>query len=244
MRQVFVIWFLPFYSAPVRLVTVLDLVAGEDQKQSSDGGNKTWKISKQEDLYQVNEYLKFVSIGLPGIFWSLFQLAASAVCIFMSFFWPLSPWNHQKQPARGGKEASIQQIDSEKKGRGKGVADSGETQNNGGDKKENRGGDEKANDGGDKKVNNVGDKKANDGGDKKANNVGDKKVNDNGDKKANNGGDKKAAAKPTGAENKARGNAAADSGHPQQSNGGGASSASRTSKDSPASSQKKGRQES
>lgn len=75
-------------------------------------GSRTWKISKQEDLYQVNDFLRF--LGGPGplpLLWYLFQLSATAVCIFMSFFLSVSPWALQKEPARGGVEATIECVD-------------------------------------------------------------------------------------------------------------------------------------
>ncbi|KAJ4421846.1 hypothetical protein N0V82_003545 [Gnomoniopsis sp. IMI 355080] len=157
-RQIFAIWFVPLYSAHVRLVTVLDLVANEDpdyhgpldriltQGDVSEADEKealahqpststinhhdsrTWKIHKQEDLYQVNEFLKFTGTSLLTYAWTLFQLGASLVCIFMAYFVRLSPWAFQKEPARGGIEVTIQQIDashdddSATKARGKAVS--------------------------------------------------------------------------------------------------------------------------
>lgn len=71
---------------------------------------RTWKIHKQEDLYQVNDFLKFTGTSLLAYAWFLFQLGASAICVFMALFLRLSPWAFQKEPARGGAEAAIQQI--------------------------------------------------------------------------------------------------------------------------------------
>lgn len=126
----------------MRLVTVLDLVANEDpdyhdpldrildQGDVSEADEKkalahqpsnstinqhdsrTWKIHKQEDLYQVNEFLKFTGSNLLTYAWILFQLGASFVCVFMALFVRLSPWAFQTEPARGGIEATIQQIDA------------------------------------------------------------------------------------------------------------------------------------
>lgn len=137
MRQIFSIWFWPMYHAHVRLVTVLDLVANddpdyhdpldrilklEDEEEPGEktvaaaarhAGTRTWKISKQEDLYQVNEFLKFTGVPFLPFLWFLFQLGASMVCIFMSLFLPLSPWAlFQKEPARGGVEATIERVES------------------------------------------------------------------------------------------------------------------------------------
>lgn len=76
-------------------------------------GPRLWKISRQEDLYQVNEFLKFV--GGPGplpFIWFLFQIQATMICVFMSLFVRLSPWAFQKEPARGGVEAVIETVES------------------------------------------------------------------------------------------------------------------------------------
>lgn len=75
--------------------------------------SRTWKIHKQEDLYQVNEFLKFTGTSLLAYAWLLFQLGASIVCVIMALFVRLSPWAFQKEPARGGAEATIRQIDDD-----------------------------------------------------------------------------------------------------------------------------------
>ncbi|KAJ0118073.1 hypothetical protein J7T55_014526 [Diaporthe amygdali] len=144
MRQIFSIWFAPAYHARVRLVTVLDLVPcdlgahrnGEPQviaRQGAGGGGggekasqsgsdtagarrqQVWRISRQEDLYQVNEFLKFTGpywwcAWRP--FWFLFQLAATAVSMFLSLFVPLSPWAFQRDPAPGGVEGRVEQVET------------------------------------------------------------------------------------------------------------------------------------
>lgn len=133
MRQIFSIWFAPGYHARVRLVTVLDLVPcslgahrnGEPQvitrQQGAGGGTdkapqqQVWRISRQEDLYQVNEFLKFTGpywwcVWRP--FWFAFQLFATAISVFLSLFVALSPWAFQQNPAPGGVEASVEQIET------------------------------------------------------------------------------------------------------------------------------------
>ncbi|ROW09595.1 hypothetical protein VMCG_02552 [Cytospora schulzeri] len=166
-RQNFSIWFIPWYHARVRLVTVLDLVAcdpsrhddGEPRAIKQDGeeddddddddedddnddneeeqekssalpgsypgvnnnhhparshhhrrpAHALWRIARQEDLYQVNEYLKFVGPFwwcLWRVLWFPFQLGATAVCVLLSLFVALSPWAFQKDPAAGGVEAA------------------------------------------------------------------------------------------------------------------------------------------
>lgn len=144
MRQIFSIWFAPGYHARVRLVTVLDLVPcdlgahrnGEPQvirqrREDTDGGEKAhqqpgstatggrsqqvWRISRQEDLYQVNEFLKFTGpywwcVWRP--LWFAFQLFATAISVFLSLFAALSPWAFQQNPAPGGVEATVEQIET------------------------------------------------------------------------------------------------------------------------------------
>ncbi|KUI68318.1 hypothetical protein VM1G_04384 [Cytospora mali] len=73
-----------------------------------------WRISRQEDLYQVNEFLKFVGPFwwcVWRLLWAPFQLGATAACVFLSLFVALSPWAYQKEPAAGGVEATIEQVE-------------------------------------------------------------------------------------------------------------------------------------
>lgn len=73
-----------------------------------------WRIARQEDLYQVNEFLKFVGPFwwcLWRVLWFPFQLAATAVCVFLSLFVALSPWAFQKDPAAGGVENTVEQVE-------------------------------------------------------------------------------------------------------------------------------------
>ncbi|KAI7817184.1 hypothetical protein BC939DRAFT_466734 [Gamsiella multidivaricata] len=50
--QVFSLWFVPFYKSHVQLVSALHLSRTSDDSK--------YYIHKQEDLYQVNEFVKFV----------------------------------------------------------------------------------------------------------------------------------------------------------------------------------------
>lgn len=75
---------------------------------------KVWRISRQEDLYQVNEFLKFTGpfwwcVWRP--IWFVFQLLATAICVFLSLFVALSPWAFQQNPAPGGVEARVEQVE-------------------------------------------------------------------------------------------------------------------------------------
>lgn len=75
---------------------------------SSGRASRRWKISKQEDLYQVNQFFRFTGPTPLSWLWFLFQLGASAVCVFLALFVRLSPWSMQKEPAKGGVEAVIE----------------------------------------------------------------------------------------------------------------------------------------
>ncbi|KAI3397756.1 hypothetical protein diail_10409 [Diaporthe ilicicola] len=138
MRQIFSIWFAPAYHARVRLVTVLDLVpcdlgahrngeprvitGGGDEKKASSSATaagrrhqQVWRISRQEDLYQVNEFLKFTGpywwcVWRP--FWFAFQLFATAISVFLGLFVALSPWAFQRGPAPGGVESRVEQVET------------------------------------------------------------------------------------------------------------------------------------
>lgn len=81
-HQIFRIWVIPFYKAPVSLVSVLTL--------KHNRGDRKYYIDSQNDLYQVDEFIKFVAP--PGWilvwlwqFWSTFFCLLGAVAL-----WPVS----------------------------------------------------------------------------------------------------------------------------------------------------------
>jgi len=82
-HQIFAIWFVPFYEANVHLTTKLQLQQLSDKKHY---------IKLQEDLYQVNDLIKFfVPFGASALVW-VFQVLATFVCtlgalIFAPFTW-------------------------------------------------------------------------------------------------------------------------------------------------------------
>jgi len=82
-HQVFALFFVPFYEADVRLTTKLHL------RQLKDG---KYYIKSQEDLYQVNDLIKFfVPFVGAGFLWTC-QLLATFGCtlgalIFAPFTW-------------------------------------------------------------------------------------------------------------------------------------------------------------
>ncbi|EJT72330.1 hypothetical protein GGTG_09196 [Gaeumannomyces tritici R3-111a-1] len=109
-RQRFTVWFLPFYSANVRLVTEVHLAQqtpsnvgaasgplheqgaqqGQKEGEKDSGARDTavarprYMIAKQEDHYQVNEYLRFVVPVLGPLVWTAWQLISSLICVLLT----------------------------------------------------------------------------------------------------------------------------------------------------------------
>ena len=100
-HQIFRIWAIPFFSAPVSLVTVLQLVK---QKQYDP---PRYLIRSQNDLYQVNEFVKFVSqFGILSALVIVLQLMATMGCVLGAMvFWPIS-WLEQNVIG-GNRERSL-----------------------------------------------------------------------------------------------------------------------------------------
>ncbi|KAM5445120.1 hypothetical protein MaudCBS49596_007848 [Microsporum audouinii] len=139
--QIFRIFIIPFYTAPVTLTTVLQLVEIEEQNspvqqrrkvpvveltnsntdllasppesvssssaqddeltvaavQPAKSSKPLYYIASQNDLYQTNEYIKFiVPYGIGStlvLFWHFF---ATVFCVIASFiFWPIA-WVEEK----------------------------------------------------------------------------------------------------------------------------------------------------
>lgn len=97
MSQTFRIFLLPFYKAPVNLVTVLQL---EFDKPSGK-----YFIKSQEDLYQTSEFIKFLPFMSLGnlqfgsfIVW-IMQVFATFGCFFLALlFWPVSYYEENYAP--------------------------------------------------------------------------------------------------------------------------------------------------
>lgn len=102
-RQTFALWFVPFYRAPVRLVTVLHLTQraswdsdetvarssvteGREPAALAGPGQERSKyfITSQEDLYPVSDCLQFLLPGLGPLVWSVWQLFSTVICVFGS----------------------------------------------------------------------------------------------------------------------------------------------------------------
>lgn len=71
-HQVFSLFFVPFYQSNVRLTTKLQLVQSPE--------NNKYYIQSQEDLYQLNEVVKFFWPGGATILW-LWQLLNMSLCV-------------------------------------------------------------------------------------------------------------------------------------------------------------------
>lgn len=80
--QVFRLWIVPFYAAHVNLVTVIDLVYDENRH--------LYFIQSQHDLYQVNEWVKFVWPGgwFVLLLWQYYNTFLSVVGAIL--LWPIS----------------------------------------------------------------------------------------------------------------------------------------------------------
>ncbi|KAF2134560.1 hypothetical protein P153DRAFT_4623 [Dothidotthia symphoricarpi CBS 119687] len=70
--QIFRAWIVPFYYAPVNLTTVITL-----QRNEGDG---KYYIAEQNDLYQVDQFVKFVAPGSWVLVW-LLQFWATFFCV-------------------------------------------------------------------------------------------------------------------------------------------------------------------
>lgn len=91
MSQVFSIWIVPFHVAPVTLTTVLDLTTDSTKTSTpTNGARHLYYITKQEDLYQPSQFIKFI---LPHVgHWLVlgWQLIATFFCLMgVTLLWPM-----------------------------------------------------------------------------------------------------------------------------------------------------------
>lgn len=98
--QVFRIFVIPFYRAPVTLTTVLQLVHGPDLKhgtRTSDPSRpKKYYIQSQNDLYQVDQFIRFVlPWGVGTILVYIFHWFATMCCILGAKLGAPLRWNNQ-----------------------------------------------------------------------------------------------------------------------------------------------------
>jgi len=96
--QIFRIWLIPFYYAPVELTTVLKL--------RHNKGDDKYYIASQNDLYQVDQWIRFL---LPGG-WVLVQLwhaLASFFCVVGTYvLWPVT-WVEEYAGWGSGNDAAL-----------------------------------------------------------------------------------------------------------------------------------------
>ncbi|TVY40928.1 hypothetical protein LSUB1_G002742 [Lachnellula subtilissima] len=86
-RQIFSLFFVPFYKSDVRLTTKLSLVQStEDNK---------YYIKSQEDLYQLNEVVKFFWPGGATVIW-VWQMLATFLCIVGALMLAPVTWMFQR----------------------------------------------------------------------------------------------------------------------------------------------------
>ncbi|CZT18738.1 uncharacterized protein RCC_04582 [Ramularia collo-cygni] len=72
--QVFAVWFIPFYRAPVTLTTVLQL--------TKPTGSTVYHIKSQNDLYQVDQFVRFVAPwGIGHVLVLFWHFWATFFCI-------------------------------------------------------------------------------------------------------------------------------------------------------------------
>lgn len=92
MSQIFSVWLIPFHVSPVTLTTVLDLTSDSTHSDNptTNGNRPLYWISKQEDLYQTSEFVKFV---VPHVgYWLVlgWHLMATLFCVIgVTFLWPI-----------------------------------------------------------------------------------------------------------------------------------------------------------
>lgn len=102
--QVFAIWLIPTHKSKVSLVTVLHLTNEHPDTidKTPKDGNAKYYITSQNDLYQTDQFVKFVLPWFHMIV-PLWQLLATFVCVVLSYlFYPVT-WiedNWQKDFAR------------------------------------------------------------------------------------------------------------------------------------------------
>lgn len=93
--QVFRIWLIPFYYAPVFLTSVLKLEYNDD-----DG---KYYIASQDDLYAVDQWIRFVAPG-GWVLVRLWQFWASFFCVVGAFLLhPITLLEERSSRGDGGK---------------------------------------------------------------------------------------------------------------------------------------------
>ena len=109
LHQLFRIWVIPFFSAPVTLTTVLRLVEELPARDETRKQPK-YRIQSQNDLYQVNEFFKFFSLtGVASVLLLLGQFVATGFCVVGTWlFWWVS-WAEQNVVG-GNRERGLKDV--------------------------------------------------------------------------------------------------------------------------------------
>ena len=107
LHQLFRIWIFPFFRARVQLTTVLQLVAIPYPTPHHPNKRSRYYIQNQNDLYQVNEWIKFISqFGILSLLLLTWQLVATGFCVLGAVvMWPVS-WVEQNVVG-GNEERSV-----------------------------------------------------------------------------------------------------------------------------------------
>ena len=102
MHQIFRIWFIPFHSAPVSLVTVLRLVR--------DRQTNRYYIQQQQDMYQPNECAKFFSVfRLAWLVTVVWQFVATGFCVLGAVVGGPVSWV-EENAVGGNREKSLEEV--------------------------------------------------------------------------------------------------------------------------------------
>lgn len=89
--QIFSLWFIPFYKAHVRLVTMLHLSRIWDANTNT---NKYY-IHKQEDHYQFNEFVKFIFPFGGDLVLAFWQIIVAFFCVVGAVLFAPITWLEQ-----------------------------------------------------------------------------------------------------------------------------------------------------
>lgn len=89
---------MPFHVSPVTLTTVLDLTTDSTHSDAPTNGDHTrYYITKQEDLYQTSEFIKFVVPHVGNWIVVAWHLIATLFCVLgVSLLWPML-WLEEKR---------------------------------------------------------------------------------------------------------------------------------------------------
>ena len=116
MSQVFSIFVIPFYAAPVTLTSVLTLTTdpfGSSRNRnylqspeaysprSENGHRERYYIASQEDLYQTSEFIKFfLPYGIGVVLVMVWHAFSTAGCVLGAIFlWPVA-WLEERMFGR------------------------------------------------------------------------------------------------------------------------------------------------